>query len=781
MALGTRKNTETVMRMFRLVPSFRRRIMQMSVMSLAFACLGFFAGCGGGGSSGAAAGGQTISALSIPSRIELTKVSDADLNAAGSRAMAPLSRTAADAGIYNGQGTDYANLEKRAWVEDIAQALQMVNEILEVVKDTGYTTMVNKGAYVALVKSPGDQNVSQGGGAATSTVTEQLSEMTVDVVRQSNSEPMYVYFWMKEEMGPGSDAAMIKGRFEVTQAVSDAYPMGEMTAYIIGRLLDDQGLETGEPIMKIGLTIRSENDRAVVEFAQREQMEDQGYLVNMESEMRVEAANDFQSGKAYVHEYGPDWGDFQNWGDTPTYATSIMQVAYDPDHLKIDNDGAISIYDKTDLNHRVNRYKLFDSDGNAVKINSGFPVKFKDSNAYGYVGYYGLWAPDNVTIDDSTTVIKEDTGQEYQLIQVGGKLIKHTQKTVTLAKLADTEMFHWNQQADAEDIIVWNSDNEKFMKIGERANGDSQYWQAAEPAAFEEWERAWCDALQADIPVGQLYTSGNATNDSMLTYHAQKTMIPGVDTFPGDLYMIGPGIDEDPYTYNWTSPGPQHHYIYDAASMVLTENGQPVIYQGDDWGRELSPLSTVPDSTGWEDDVYYSWVSGRDQWCKLTILKDGQGAPVSFEAPLLLTYEHRTGYDYNYDQADPNDGRLFNIEYDGYELRVPWVYDEISGEYVPQLNLRDSHVSGLELTGDDGHTYVLKGWEEELMMAALQAGDPAYDEVAAALDTAAAIDEPTIDDNLDTAIANLFDNPDAWAKPTDVQVKIIKGELVDAR
>lgn len=790
MTCRTEKKTNSRMPALWLGGSFRWRIVQTGTMLLALSCFGFLVGCGGGGSSSGttpSTGGETVSALSVPSRIELTKVSDSGDNTVQRMSLSTLSQAAADQSVYNAAGTDYAKLQKRSWVEDTVDSLQLVNEILQVVKDTGYDKMVNQGAYAALVETPGDDHESAGSGASSSAVTEQLSEMTVKVVRESNSSPMYIYFWFLEEMGPEDTPGMIKGRFEVTHSVDDDYPMGEMTAYIIAKELDDEGNETdAEPTMKVALSISSENGQTIVEFADTETRTEQGYQVTPTSEMRVEADSDFQTGQAYIYEYEPNWDNMMDGStDGVEYETNIMQVAFNPNYLKLDENADVTVFDKGDLDHMVRRYKVFDAEGNAVKINSGFPVRFKDTNAYGYVGYYGMWAPDSVTIGDNTIVIKEGTGVEYQLIQAPGKLIKHAKTSITLAKLANTEMFMWNPQTNADDVIVWDKTSQQFKKIGRR--GQETNWQTVydqnDEVEFEDWENAWCDSLQANIPVGQLYANGNTvvTNNSLLNYHAQKTMIPGVDDFPTELFMYGPGInDAEDWNYDWSNPE-FHRYVYDAANMVLTENDAPVVYTGDDWGREIRPLSENENSNGWEDEVYYSWQSGKDQWSKLTVLKDDQGTPVAFEAPLLLTYEHQTGYDYNYsiEDNDPNHGRTFKIEYDGFELRIPWVYNEAEGEWLPQLNLKDSHVSGLEMTGDDGNTYVLKGWEEELKMAEIEDTDPDYAEIEAELDTETTIAEPTIQDTMDDVINDLFSDTATWTKPADAEVKVIKGELVE--
>ena len=281
----------------------------MAIFIIAFAGIAILGGCSGGGGGGGGGGSDTtISALDLPARIELTRVEDGATGpAANLYSIATVSRA------FNDAGTDYSNLEKRSWTEDMADSLSLVNEILEVVKDTGYSHMVNAGPYVALVNTPGDggEGQNQGGGATGSTNVEQLSEMVVDVSRADNDSPMYVKFWLDEDDGPGDQPMRIKGQFEVNEGVSEQYPMGVMTAYIIGRALVD-GVESGQPVMRIAMDISSYNGQAIVEFVEFDNFSEQGFDMQQSSEMRVVADPDFVTGVAYISESEPDW-------DTPIH------------------------------------------------------------------------------------------------------------------------------------------------------------------------------------------------------------------------------------------------------------------------------------------------------------------------------------------------------------------------------------------------------------------------------------------------------------------------------
>jgi hypothetical protein len=764
----------------------------LSMILLAIAGFSLLSGCSDSGgndsgsdpSNGLDTGNLSITALSLPDRIELTKVED------GSTGPAAYLHALGTAGrAFNDPGTDYTGLQKRSWTEDMADALVLVNEILDVVNDTGYSHMVNEGPYVALVNTPGDdgENQNQGGGATGASNSEQLAEMIVDVLRDDNESPMYVKFWLDEENGPGDMPQRIKGRFEVTEGVSETYPMGMMTAYIMGTPLVD-GEESGEPSMKIAMDISSENGQAIVEFVEFDTFSEQGFDLEMNSAMRVVADADFVTGVAFISEREPDWDSHMTWEtDGVQYEDYDMLVAFDNDYVKVEEDGEIAVFDKNELDHEVHRYKVFDSDGNSVDLTSGFPIRFKDTSIFGYVGYYGMWAPENAPGEDGTRVIREGTEEEYEVVQKPGKLIKHARQTIALEKLDGVELSYYNGESGSDYVITWNGVSD-FLIIGYRnedTNWNTQYYENTHElyhavVELNEWDGAWCDSLQTWLPLGQLFVGGiTPSNATILTFHAQKTMVPGTDTFPTTLYHFGPGINENDWEYDWENAAVSI-YTYDTANLVLRdEDGNIVQYTGQDWGRELMPMTTQEVQDPWTEDVYYSWMSGNDEWCRLTVLRDPMTEEyLAFDAPLRMTYTHETGFDWNFDAADPNDGRIFSLEFDGFEVQMPWIYDPEEDEYMPLLNLRDSHDSGIQLTGEDGNTYLIKGWEEELIMAKVPEAEWDAAIHALALPTPEEIGQPSIGDTMDVEMETIFGDTAAWVLPANVAVAVIKGELV---
>lgn len=190
------------------------------------------AACRGGGSSGISRT-TTVRALSLPDRIELT-TAEGQRTAGQSALAAGLFRTA-----YDDAGSDYSVATNHTWVND-TDALDMINDILGVAKDTGYADFVNQGPYMALLRQVGESQQRPSGGSATSTTGEQLMEIYLEVIRASNSSPMIVKVWIEEE-GPGQSLMLIRGYFSVTIGVSGTYPYGVMYAHFQGTALDSEG------------------------------------------------------------------------------------------------------------------------------------------------------------------------------------------------------------------------------------------------------------------------------------------------------------------------------------------------------------------------------------------------------------------------------------------------------------------------------------------------------------------------------------------------------------
>lgn len=762
---------------------YESRLFILFLTSLLAAGLLTACSSGGGGNSGGNSGGApAATALELPNRITLTSTSESSAPAAAGvrRAGSGLYRAPS---AYTDGGTDYTNQQKQTWVED-TDALDMVNDILGVIQESGYQTFMNAGPYKALVKKVGESEESQGGTSTTSTTSENLQEIILDVSRASDSDPMIIKVWVREEDGPGGGVMLIRGYFTVTQGVSAQYPYGVMEAHFKGNALNAAGVE-GDELFRMAMSIGAdENANVIVQFIDQGAEDAGGFSYQWDDRVRVVANSTLSAGNAYIYTAETNFGTGQLEDET-------IYFAYNNDYFKYQPDGgAVVIQDKNDLQHRVYRYKLFNADtGARVNLNSGFPIRLPGGQ-YGYMGYYGLWAPNGANAQHGDTVTRVDNNQDYTLVQIGGKLTKHTRSQTTLGDLAGVEIWVFRMdpilQVPQEFLVAWDSVAQVFNVIGNRDLTTGQINYLSPPYApytfANEWEGGWCDALKAFLPLGRIASASNA---STVNYHAEETVsgdiasdltlygwtfaldaplsqdaINGAEAAKGAYYM-GPPVKK---TFTYT---PADLLLHDAENdSVLLGAGIDVSETSYQNGYSIGPLTTSDSydaSNCWEiadSAVYYQWTTGRNMWNQYATVRDASGQLAAFDPPITFAYTHTTANDLNGDST--YNGKLFSLTYDGFELKVPGIFDADSQCWTPAINLKDGTVLSA-----DGTNYVVKAVEEGLVMNPVIGPDPAPGLV---IDTT--VPAPSlVYDATKTALVG--------AVPTDVDLKIIKGELVD--
>jgi hypothetical protein len=749
-----------------------KKTFQLSlVLAVAMAMLIACNSGGGGDGSGSGGGGTDVEALTLPDRIELTNVED---NSSARSMMKGFNA------LYSDADTDYTNTEKHSWVDD-TEALDMINDILGICKDTGYEDFVNLGPYKALVRQVGDSKESQSGSNTTNTTTEQLMEMYVDVTRSNNNAPMIVKIWVEEEDGPGEQAMLIRGHFTVSQGVSDSYPYGVMTAHFRGTTLTgDQDMFT------MAMSVNAENGNVIIETV--EDSEEHGDF-EFHSKVQVVANADVTQGNAYVWE-SDTWVDWES--NEPTTEETEELIAFNEDYFKVTEDGTDSFYSKDNLMHRIYNYKLFNAaDGSNLEMNSGFPIETEDGK-HGYIGYWGIWAPHGASIENGDTVTNMD-GDEYTVFRARGKLTMHSQDNIELGELTGMELSKWDcDESECQDLIVtWDGSN--FIKLGERndSNGMIEYYESGDAeyhaiVDFEQWDGAWCEALRAYLRLGNLFFDENGDVDpddeSTVYFHSERTIDPETATdldlysweFTLDLPItqsVVSGADQAQNDY-WSSSPTEKTFNFVAAEMMLYQGANAVEVPDDlelegsylEWGYHIGPLTTTRYNANsapyfWEAheaETYYTWNTGDNDWNQFATLKDGNDEFISFDAPISFSYTHSTANDINGDSA--YNGKVFRMEYDGNHVHIPWEFDSATEEWEPQINIKDGVLMG------DNEQYVIKATDESLIMGEI--ADPT------STFPTNTVGEPDLEYD-PTKTAQVGDIP------TDAELKVIKGEVIE--
>jgi hypothetical protein len=469
---------------------------------------------------------------------------------------------------------------------------------------------------------------------------------------------------------------------------------------------------------------------------------------------------DLSEGQAYVNAYEA----YEHPGGSGE-EDYVGYIAYNEDYFKEKEEGSSeeTVYDKNSLHRKVYRYKLFEADsGDNVSMNGGFPITL-ETGEYGYIGYWGLWINDGVTVENGDTVTDMD-GNTYTVFTVGGKLRKHTKTEITLEELIDVEMSMWDSTEGVDYMIAW--DGTQFEKIGYRnqETGQVEYGEYGAVTFNNEWDGAWCEALNAYMGLGRLYADGMpaVTNATVFSFHSEETIDPSTAE-DWTFYYWGP-VDGDHETYWSSNPTTATELSFNADNLVLEYQGEALLDTTSEYGSWLSPLTTTEytQENQWQahdSDTYYSWSTGPNQWDQYTALKDSSNEFVSFSPPLHFTYVHSTANDLN--GISTHNGMTFSLDYDGTELHIPWNYDPELDEWQPIFNLKD----GTELTDGNGGSYVVKGIEVGVVMR--EASDPS---AADDLEINENIAEPDLEYD-STKTDQVGDKPAAT-------LKVIKGETI---
>jgi hypothetical protein len=498
--------------------------------------------------------------------------------------------------------------------------------------------------------------------------------------------------------------------------------------------------------------------------------------------VKVVANSDMTQGNAYVWEWDA-------WPGNPDGEESEELIAFNEDYFKVTEDGTDSFYSKEHLMHRIYNYKLFYyDDGSKLDMNSGLPIETADGE-HAYIGYWGLWTPHGVTIEDGDVVTDMD-GNEYTVFLADGKLTKHSKASIPLSELQGMELSKWECGGETEctDVIVkW--DGSDFVKLGERNQNNGMIDYDTPPydsVTFDEWDGAWCEALRAYLRLGNLYVDGNTPdNGSDVYYHSEETVTPQTAAELDDLTLYTWEFTMDPINqtavgnYNadrndyWSNGPSEKTFTFDAANLMLEDDGgDPVTLAGltipDDsdlqWGYHIGPLTTTQYTSEnfWQahesDEDYYTWNTGNNEWNQFaTLIDNSDNSYVTFSAPIVFSYLHSTDNDINGEDTYHN--MKFRMEYDGFSVHIPWKFDETTNEWAPQINIKDGVLMG------DNEEYVIKGTEESLIMEPLdEEPDTTFPENS--------VGEPDLEyDSTKTA--------QVGAVPEDAELKVIKGELIE--
>jgi hypothetical protein len=472
---------------------------------------------------------------------------------------------------------------------------------------------------------------------------------------------------------------------------------------------------------------------------------------------------------------------------SPVTQTETYAVSFDQSNLLRgkDTDGndtldAQECLSRTTFNTHVWRYNLYHestgtfndnsvTEGSRVELNSGFPFNY-DSNsdgtddAFGWVGYHGVWT-ENGTLSDGTTINKfdytTDTTTEMTVNVSPGKMIRRTASTELLSSFQGDEFQYWGPHPTLNihgQWVVTVDGNNDFALTASMTFGQNGPQQSStvdhddNPATAEvnvaasislsdgQWLWLWSDSLGGNI--NYAHDASVAASARQVTFYNEEIITPAdsalsggsltlncyVDCLIGGLTQTNVDAASDRSDLFYSYSGTAFQYVLSAANGKLTltdqTSGEVVTAAsldlsnlGHEWGINTGEMITGTISNAnepwqvFEETVSYRWETGQNDWNKLVTVTNSSNVVQTFDRPLRFTYTHSTANDANNDST--YDGKKFMLEYGGPGdlWGFPWVEDSATHHWYAAVTLKD----GTQLT-DGTNNFVVKAIEKEQSM-----------------------------------------------------------------
>ncbi|MFQ5749498.1 MAG: hypothetical protein ACE5H3_08585 [Planctomycetota bacterium] len=743
------------------------------MLSLGFLASLLVAGCGGGGVSGVKTS-SAVAGLSLPDGVSVVTANGAGSAGSGSSTSSGV--------IVDGSAfppdSDFNVDQADFFVFDPSmESFDTVNQILCLINQTAADKMVNKGPYRALVdenrcettqsQAQGPSTANQSSGARGTT----FNEWTVKSTRADNQSDEIVRIWVPmEDQGMTST---IFGKSRVLEDPSDLLPFGKFVMnFKATENPNGSGMTFFQGVLRsvdalpgrVGFNLFQSEGIGVDQPHPNPRME------SFEDHVVVDMTGDKTSGSAHIlTRYRENFG----MGDSGLQEQESL-IAFDSTHFlrKLGTDPPVLFF-RDQFVQNVFSYNLYHAEGpNAgqrVKLNSGFPIRTQ-AGQFGWIGYWGLWLPDGVQVGNGDTIFRSErrSSQETPLtvLQAPGKLIKHTQKTLTLAEI-DGMIFQWwdydETTMTGEQVeLQYTAATDSWAKIATWDDA-TQAWVTLEaPVDINlqpgQWLGMWSESLQGSVNyiAGEanlnfwvetfvngadpdLFPAGGA---GQVTFYAltdlTKPGLTAAEAEAGDT-ILPPRAVANPYQLVFAKSDLTLFLDPDGSGTNLQEIGLapgevptsgPFV-----WGMQTGPLvlqdpAAIPGVVNpwdlWNVPVFYTYETGPNAWNHYTAVVDGTGSVLTFDPPITINYVHSTANDANGDSTF--DGQTFQLHYggDGQFWGIPFNDADLTGDgqddrSFPLFSIKDGVVVG------PSNEYVLKAAEGSLLLMQDVAGSSTLD------------------------------------------------------
>jgi len=640
----------------------------------------------------------TVAAITLNSKVSVVDAKASTTNAKVNFQVAGQHIQSAINVATFGATTDYAKATTDVFVnEQSAQALKQVNSILCYVGQTKYTDLTNKdigfgrGIYRAQVNDTkceskgGSGGKSKGGGKVT------YSDWVVESTRADSASPQIVKFWVSDD--PSAEGAQsIEGHITLTSGATDANIYGVFVLDFVGYGYKPDGtVDTATATMRGQISSEEVTGGAKLTYYQWMNGQVFGSPSDLVEAVILNWTPTGGSGSSTAVDWGPAG---------PTTVT--FDFAFNDTHFYRQKGTSAVCLDRSAFNEMVWSYGMFDKNGAAVDLTSGFPIKFTSGTkvAHGYIGNYGIWTEGGATLASGDTVTKEEWDTNvaevnYTVFTAGGKLEKNTKKEVTLADVKNIPL-SWGQFDTATGSftdyrVVWNGTN--MVKEAQRNQSTNWVWADLTTATaidlsaefgFFFYSQALGGSGMVELRSATTGAYVAPTATTKVIFHTRSVVYPGDTTVPTTLQCFGNECP-DPSSFSSgtgyfteVTGAATHVYTWDATNNVLKTSGGTAVLattgSNSFWsGSLVSPADVTAGKLNCPYDAtqlcpfmafqnlttFYSWNTGPNDWEKFTALKSADGTFLKFDEPLSVKVAY-SGANAKYV------GSTFYLEYGGY-------------------------------------------------------------------------------------------------------------------
>lgn len=446
----------------------------------------------------------------------------------------------------------------KTYVQDAtSDGLKLPNTVLCYMGGTGAnsSSMVNQGNYIALI----DKNKCENSTGSSDSGSDNLGSSSApnyltaiaNATRTDNSSALTGKVWFQDKsLGPTNQAGIIYGKLTAAKSVTDKPPYGVFHTDYCGLIGGTGNCTTDAPFYGF-----AEADGATISAFQLGSGAYHRYI-----SVKLDGDTSIGTGRVKLTQYMPD-------GTSISQADSgDWKFSYNADFFRrADNGGSNDqCFDRRTANADKTAwsYGVYDSSGARLQRTSGFPIQ-TSGGVYGYVGYWGIWAPSGVTLADGDSVSRVSyqdghaATDSYTLVKKDGRLKKQTLNQTTLNAIKNvpftvfvnttfSDSGNTTRSAGTNLEVKWDGSNFVITGVntGSGVTPDSSGKTIPSAAIQSNWSwniNGFSQSLGGSITVVTRNSGGYSapTDASLVGSRTERVVTPGGSDWPsGNLVCI---------------------------------------------------------------------------------------------------------------------------------------------------------------------------------------------------------------------------------------------------